>query len=408
MTDQWDLLSFIKKRGRIIFLVAIVSLSLLARISGLDFESGDFTHYLSPWYNEIDSLGKASLGTQVGNYGIPYQILILILTYLPISPLLGYKAISIVFDYLLAIVCCRITKQLSESSVLSYFCFGLVLFLPPIVLNSSVWGQCDSIYVFFCLAALSCLLAHRSKLAYLLLGIALAFKLQAVFIVPFFLLHFILSGEYPATRFLYTLAGFYIPSLPGIVARKSLLAPFSIYYGQATIDPSVAIDFPSFWCQFFNIESSSVFIYSLVLTIAVFVFAAAAIVLTYKRGEIQPIDNLLFATLSVWTCVEFLPSMHERYGYMLFALLTICVVVARKCDGGGCFLLAMWVVNLVTTIIAYSAYLYRTPELAQWFQTAVFISSVFMFVCWLVFALRVTRFGKLCDFERRDDGCTDG
>lgn len=395
MLGRWDLLLFVRKHGYSLFLAAILVLSITARVSGLGFVSDDFTLYLSPWYDEIDSMGKSALAAQVGNYGIPYQMIILVLTYLPIPSLLAYKVVSIVFDYLLAVQCYKLVIRLSKSRLAATLCFGFVLLLPPVVLNSSVWGQCDSIYAFFSVLALNKLFSDKSKEAYWWLGVALAFKLQAIFLVPFFVLHFILSGKYSASRFLYTLLGFYVPSLPGVIARGSLLAPFSIYYGQTTLDPSVAIDFPGFWCMFFNIESSSMFIYSLVLTVAVFAIEAVAVLLMYKREKILPVDYLLLATLSVWTCVEFLPSMHQRYGYVLLVLLTICLFVVKSQRGGVSLLGAAWLVNLVATFVSYSAYLYRMPALTEWFQTAIFVAAVVVFCCWVFFTARVTRWGEL-------------
>ena len=46
--------------------------------------------------------GLASLRHQTGNYNVLYQTAIALMTYLPMNPLTKYKALSILFDYVLA------------------------------------------------------------------------------------------------------------------------------------------------------------------------------------------------------------------------------------------------------------------------------------------------------------------
>ncbi len=58
------------------------------------------------------------------------------------------------------------------------------LLAPVMILNSSFWGQADSIYTAALLACLYFLLLRRNWLAFLSFGIAFAFKLQAIFLAP--------------------------------------------------------------------------------------------------------------------------------------------------------------------------------------------------------------------------------
>ena len=65
--------------GENLMLLAFVVFTVLAvalRIACIDYESGDYSAFLSPWYNTIADAGIEGLKTQVGNYNIPYQILI--------------------------------------------------------------------------------------------------------------------------------------------------------------------------------------------------------------------------------------------------------------------------------------------------------------------------------------------
>ena len=57
------------------------------------------------------------------------------------------KLLSTFFDVLLAFGAMRLTGLFTRSRVKLLFVYFAVLFWPTVVLNSAVWGQCDSIYV---------------------------------------------------------------------------------------------------------------------------------------------------------------------------------------------------------------------------------------------------------------------
>lgn len=78
----------------------IVLLGVYARYCLRDFVSIDYTAFLEPWYQQIQATG---LGQQVGDYNMPYQFLIFLMTKLPLPPLDAYKVVSCFFDCLLAL-----------------------------------------------------------------------------------------------------------------------------------------------------------------------------------------------------------------------------------------------------------------------------------------------------------------
>ena len=60
-----------------------------------------------------------ALDAQVGNYGLLYQTIIALMTYLPIQFEYSYKIFSIFFDYALAIVSALMVKEYSGSRIKS-------------------------------------------------------------------------------------------------------------------------------------------------------------------------------------------------------------------------------------------------------------------------------------------------
>ena len=148
---EQEVKSWIEKKIIYIAFIAIFLLGIAVRIMLRKFVSRDAQIFLLPWYEEIKSNGGISgLGKQVGNYNLLYQFFIAIFTYLPINPLYLYKIFSIIFDIALAIMGGIWAKNIWKKNALEcFFIFGCIFISPVVILNSSFWAQCDSIYWFF-------------------------------------------------------------------------------------------------------------------------------------------------------------------------------------------------------------------------------------------------------------------
>lgn len=160
-------------------LAVLLLLGLAARVPMLAEQSGDYRAFLLPWYTHlVQAGGFAGLADSFSNYDTPYLALLAVLTYLPIDPLAGIKAISIVFDVVLALFALRIVAVLRPTSRwLPVVTFGAVFLLPTVMLNSAWWAQCDSVYASLCLGSLYLLLRRQTALACALFGLAFAFNL---------------------------------------------------------------------------------------------------------------------------------------------------------------------------------------------------------------------------------------
>ena len=96
-------IDFIKKHILLFLLVAVTIIAIFLRACGMDFQSDDFNSFLNPWWSIIKLNDFTGLATQVGNYNIPYQVIIYLMTLLPLNALYAYKIVSIIFDFVLAI-----------------------------------------------------------------------------------------------------------------------------------------------------------------------------------------------------------------------------------------------------------------------------------------------------------------
>ena len=93
-------IDFIKKNILLFLLVAVTIIAIFLRACGMDFQSDDFNSFLNPWWSIIKLNDFTGLATQVGNYNIPYQIIIYLMTLLPLNALYAYKIVSIIFAIL--------------------------------------------------------------------------------------------------------------------------------------------------------------------------------------------------------------------------------------------------------------------------------------------------------------------
>lgn len=60
------------------------------------------------------------------------------------------------------------------------------------------------------------MLREKYRLAFVFLGIAFAFKLQAIFILPAYVIYYFCSRKFPITRFLYIPLCYLIGGLPAL------------------------------------------------------------------------------------------------------------------------------------------------------------------------------------------------
>ena len=148
ISAEKKLLYFIEKHIHLLFAGAVLLIGCCMRIAGFHFLSHDAKCYLLKWYDQIAANG---ISEQVGNYNIPYQLIIYLLTKLPLKPLHAYKVVSCAFDLAMAMECrcynggkgrTRMKSlHLQKRDYLSTVFFGLVIagvvlldiFLPGVV-----------------------------------------------------------------------------------------------------------------------------------------------------------------------------------------------------------------------------------------------------------------------------------
>lgn len=276
-----------------------------------------------------------------------YQLLIFVMTRLPGDPLVQYKLLSICFDLSLAAGSYALMKEISDSRRASA-AFSLVFLLPTVWLDSAFWAQCDSIYVSWIIWALYCLRRKKTVRAFVLLGIAFAFKLQAIFIMPFigflFLagigrkegaeeqktcrgLRGIRMGFIKPWHFLVLLGSYAATAIPNLLAGRPLMDLIRIYADQTNIYPQMFVNYPSIWSIIplhYDTGKTWSILLTCLLLLLIFVW------LYRRKADLWGEHFLWAALLTSYTCVFFLPAMHERYDYLYMVLALLLVLRERR------------------------------------------------------------------------------
>ncbi|MCL4529081.1 MAG: hypothetical protein M1282_06685, partial [Chloroflexi bacterium] len=220
MTNQkrfWNLLSFT------LFIVGF-----LVRLFFLPVRTMDMGYYLT-WYNHIVSNGVLhSLSDHFIEYNPPFIYLLSLATltksFLP--RIWAIKFIPITFDIINTGLVFQITKTYFDDVSKSIRAALIFWAAPTIMINSSVWGQTDSLYACFLLLAFLFLLKDRPAVAMIAFALSISIKAQGIFMAPFLAILF-LKKQIKWYTFLLIPPVYALPFLPAILAGRPINILFS-------------------------------------------------------------------------------------------------------------------------------------------------------------------------------------
>lgn len=336
-------MKWIIKNKLILIFILITGISAIIRINGIEFQSIDMIKCLYKWFEELKvNGGLNALALNIGDYNMPYMTIMALLTYLPISPLVSIKAISIIFDFLLAISCVSLLKELLKDKYnekLGLLVYSIIILLPTVILNSSYWGQCDSIYATFIIISLIYLIREKYLMSFILLGISFAFKLQFIFILPLYVLYFLAKRKLPIHYFLIIPIVNLVMCLPSVAFGKNIIDCMKIYFNQTgEYNNKISLNFPGIYNFFYDTEEFSneiplpnEYLSKIMIFILGLIFVSLALYVIIKKIKF---DNNLIIEVALWSVMIstfLLPYMHDRYMFMADILSVIyCILNGRK------------------------------------------------------------------------------
>jgi Gpi18-like mannosyltransferase len=284
-----------------------VALAIAARLTLFPYVSEDATLFFLPWMQEFKEHGSAALGGNFANYNFPYLFLMYLGSLLPLEPLFAIKLVSLLGDCLLALALASVVRELQPRVPAPALAAILALFLPTVLLNASMWGQCDSIYTSFLLLSLRSVLGNKPSSAWLWWATALAFKLQAIFFLPALLIISLRSRYNLATPFL---AGglWALLSVPPLLFGRPLESIIGIYVSQ-TQDDRLVFGAANVYTWFPGATAAAGRWPAIAICGAVLALTAYA----YWKGPDTAGRKVLFFITVAAVCPLLLPHMHDRY-----------------------------------------------------------------------------------------------
>lgn len=232
------------------------------------------------------------------------------------------------------------SKKLNAQEKWSLIAASFVLFNPAFFYNSALWGQVDSIPVFFVLASFYSLLYKKGViLSSVLFSLALLSKQTAIIFAPIFLLAII---RYFGLRQLHIsiisiLLTFFVAFLPFIGFTK-VVSTLDIYNTQIltnSVSDYVTYHAFNFWTLFVGLEKVhdfNIFLFSFSYRLwgfALFGFFLL-IVLIQALKKKGPDNVLLTAGIISFAAFLFLTRLHERHLEPALPFLLLVSILHKK------------------------------------------------------------------------------
>lgn len=306
---------------------ALLAAAFVLRGFCLSYETLDYQNFLAVWVDFFrQNGGLAALGMPVGNYNVPYLFFLALFSQSSIPDLYLIKLLSIFFDVVLAWSAMQLVGCFVRAPAQRLACFFLVLFWPTVVLNGALWGQCDSIYVAFAVLSVWLALSGRPMLAMASIAVSFSFKLQAVFVMPVFLL-FLLARRIKIWHFLVFPPVCVLMVLPAVLAGRPLWESLTISLSQTgSIGDGLNYNSPSVFALFSDVQNPEL-AGKLGILAAALVIVLLAILVWRRRDSCSNRALLLSAALLAVAIPFLLPHMHERY-FFAADILTLALALA--------------------------------------------------------------------------------
>ena len=301
------------KPAHVLCAALLLTAAFALRGACLNYVTDDYRNFLSVWVDFFRAHGGlAALRAPVGNYNVPYLTVLALISGSPLPDLHLIKLFSILFDVLLAWSVMQLEGLFRRGAAWKLAAFFLVLFWPTVVLNGALWGQCDSVYAALAVLSVYLVLSGHPLLGVVSIGASFAFKLQAVFVMPVFLL-FWLTRRVKLRHALAFPAVCVVMVLPAVIAGRGLWDALTIPFQQTgSIGTGLNYNSPSVFALFGDVANPDAAA-RLGIGAAALVIAALAVWFWLHRDACSDRALLLAAAVLAAAIPFFLPHMHDRY-----------------------------------------------------------------------------------------------
>jgi Gpi18-like mannosyltransferase len=324
------------------FFIMLVFLFMLTifKYNLFSYETSDYKNFLVYWYDYLTKFGFGSFKDSFYNYSPAYIYLLYIGTLFNLPSLFAVKLISLIFDFSLAFAVSKLVGiRYQYSMFIQYIAFLVAYTFPSILVNSSLWGQCDCIWSSFVLWAIYFGIKNKNYTSFFCYGLAFCFKLQAIFILPLFI--FLIISNYYKIRevilgIVIFVGTFGLSLLPAYMVGRPLWSSkvdglnveglLNVYLNQTEYSNTLvngATPNLYAWTSSFKYNlffPSGIILTGIVMFILMYNFRKMKMTKERIQGELVTLA-LIFNTAFVF----FSPKMHERY-YFLSEFLALVYI----------------------------------------------------------------------------------
>lgn len=255
------------------------------------------------------------------------------MTYLSAAHLILLRLPAILCDLLCAGLLGLEAKRKASPAQVCFLC-GAFLFNPAVILNSSVWGQVDSVFALTMLIMCLSLVHGRMLPAYIAFGAGLLIKPQAILLGPVILLGFLRQAVFKdfSVEKLFMHLGQIFSVLLGMLL---LCLPFGLsnvweqYFSTVGSYPYASVNAYNFWALLGkNWASQEDLFLGLPLSFWGYLMIAAVLLAAFLLSRRRP-DSTDYPFLGAFLLIGiflFSVRMHERYLYPAMPLLLLALV----------------------------------------------------------------------------------
>lgn len=335
---------------RMLLSALLLAGAFILRAACFSYETLDYQNFLRVWVDYFRQHGGfAALKHPIGNYNIPYLYFLALFSYSDIYDLYLIKLLSVFFDVVLAYAAMQLAGKCTESIPRRLGCFFTVLFLPTVVLNGALWGQCDSSYTALAVLGIYLALDDRPVAAMVSMALSFGFKLQTVFVMPVYVALW-MNGKFKWKHFLFFPLTYILLILPAVLLGRPFMDTLTLYFSQTgSIGSGLNYNSPSVFAIFTHVQDEAAASTAAIVAAAVYM-TVLLVFAWFRRGKL---DNRSAVALSLLLAVGIpflLPHMHDRY-FFAADVLSVVLGFAVPC------LLPLAGLTQFASLLGYHAYL---------------------------------------------------
>lgn len=277
--------------------------------------NGDFALYLMPWMDIIRERGAASMSAEFSAYTPPYIYLLNIASL--IEPVFGtvvaVKLINVPFFVAIALGVGAIVIEATDDQGRGKVATAVSFVVPTVLVNAFAIGQADVIFTSLLVGFVLSAMRDKPAHAGLAFGLAVSFKLQAMFLSPL-LVYLLLAKQMRIRDILLIPLVFVAMMTPAAMAGRPWTDLVTIYFAQASFAHELSLNAPNPWWFLRSMD------YTIGVIAGLIAGAVAGTTIIFSairsRGHI-----LMIATVCAAVMPYVLPKMTARYFFVADVLV---------------------------------------------------------------------------------------